>query len=117
MLFSRAFLFLAHVYTYRFLTRFEEECSNTDRTHDDEITVCLSYQRCFEEFMAYHACHFNRSNRWWRWVTSVKVVVLGIGWVGKDYDLGGEGRDDDDLSGAGISTLFSLLIIGHVLGV
>lgn len=50
-------------------------------------------------------------------MTSVKVVVLGIGWVGKDYDLGGEGRDDDDLSGAGISTLFSLLIIGHVLGV
>lgn len=47
-------------------------------------------------------------------MTSVRVVVLGIGWVGKDYDLGGEGRADDDLSEAGISTLFSLLIIGHV---
>ncbi|KAJ0150370.1 Pof6 interactor protein 1 [Fusarium oxysporum f. sp. albedinis] len=29
----------------------------------------------------------------------------------------GGGRDDDDLSGASISTLFSLLVIGHVLGV
>lgn len=64
--------------------------------------------------MTHHACHFNRLNRWWRWVTSVRLVVLGIGWVGKDYDLGGEGRADDDLSEAGISTLFSLLIIGHV---
>jgi hypothetical protein len=67
--------------------------------------------------MAYHACHFNGLIRWWRWVTNVKVVVLGIGWVGKDYDLGSEGRDEDDLSGAGISTLLSLLIVGHVLGV
>jgi hypothetical protein len=47
--------------------------------------------------------------------TVVVVVVLGIGWVGRPLVWVRPSRDDD-LLGAGISTLIPLQIIGHILG-
>jgi hypothetical protein len=43
------------------------------------------------------------------------VVVLGIGWVGRSLVWVRPSRNDD-LLGAGISTLIPLQIVGHILG-